>query len=95
MNNIRDGHQAVDERGVGEFLESKDNFLKIQKILDIIIGMLFVLLIVISVQLVCLYLSPDESLAQAPKTNAHPEINGQPLPDMPDKECLACHQNLP
>ncbi len=69
--------------------------MKIQKILDIVIGMLLIMLIAISVQLVCLYLSPDESLAQAPKKTAHPEINGQPLPDMPDKDCLACHQNLP
>jgi hypothetical protein len=69
--------------------------LVLKKTLNILIGSLTVLTIILSVQLVCLFFQPDESLAQDQTMSSHPLVDGQQLPDMPDAGCLTCHQDLP
>lgn len=67
----------------------------INKILDILIGASLTMLVVLSVQLGFLYAQPDESLAQETEKSSHPWIDGQPIQEMSDADCLACHKWLP
>jgi len=69
----------------------------VQKLLDILIGAALVLVMFFSIQLVNLYRMPEESLAQEPVQvrYSHPVVNGQQIAELPDVDCLACHNKLP
>ncbi len=69
------------------------------KFLDRVIAVLMIAIVSLAMFLIFSYAkssgSVTASIATNPETHSHPLINGQPVEESPDIDCLACHTDLP